>query len=326
MPFEALPLSKSHPDARLNAWGAHGEDDERGFLNRQTNAIVAAAAASEIRSGSRVTLDAPMDLQGEQPSFRRKAFEKEMWLKSPKTAFDDIWHFNTQSSTQWDGLRHYGYQKAARFYNGISAQDILGESEKGRSNPHVLGIQNMTQRGVVGRGILVDFARWRATGPGKDMAKDYTALDSCPISLGWIQAVLDWQGTEVKFGDILIIRSGFMERYRSLTTAELDQLTSQRVPPLGGVEQSEEMLRWIWDHFSAVAADHPTFERWPTPHEWSMHEVLLAGWGCPLGEWFDLEELSVQCEREARWSFFFVSNPVNVPGGVASPPCSLAIF
>jgi hypothetical protein len=64
-PFDALPLSRSHPDARLNAWGAHGFDDERGFLNRQTDAIIAAAAASEIRSGSRVSLDAPLDLQGE---------------------------------------------------------------------------------------------------------------------------------------------------------------------------------------------------------------------------------------------------------------------
>jgi hypothetical protein len=263
---------------------------------------------------------------GQQPAFGRQAFEREMYLKTPKTAFDDTWHFNTQASTQWDGLRHYGYQKSGRFYNDITVQDITGVSDKGKSNPHVLGIQNMTRHGVLGRGILVDFARWRAVGPGEKIAKDYKVLDSSPISLAWIKSVLEWQGTEVKFGDILIIRSGFMEKYLSLTVGELDQLTSTRVPRLDGVEQSDEILRWIWNNFSAVAADHPTFERWPTPHDWSMHEVLLGGWGCPLGEFFDLENLSVQCEHEARWSFFFVSNPVNVPGGVASPPCSLAIF
>ena len=265
-------------------------------------------------------------ISGTEPAFHRQAFIKDVYLKTPKTAFDDRWHFNTQSSTQWDGLRHYGYQKAQRFYNGITADDILGVSDKGKSNPDVLGIQNMTRQGVVGRGILVDFARWRTVGPGKETAKDYQVLDSSPIGLAAIKSVLAWQRTEVRFGDILLIRSGFMERYRSLNKAELAQLTTPRVPRLGGVEQCDEVLRWIWDNFSAVAADHPTFERWPTPYEWSMHEVLLAGWGCPLGEWFDLEELAIQCEALDRWSFFFVSNPVHVPGGVASPPCSLAIF
>jgi hypothetical protein len=31
---------------------------------------------------------------------------------------------------------------------------------------------------------------------------------------------------------------------------------------MSGVEQSEEMLKWIWENFSAVAGDHPTFECW----------------------------------------------------------------
>jgi hypothetical protein len=57
-----------------------------------------------------------------------------------------------------------------------------------------------------------------------------------------------------------------------------------------------------------------------------MHEVLLAGWGCPIGELFELEELSKECEKHKRWSFFMCSEPTNVPGGVASPPNVLAIF
>jgi len=31
---------------------------------------------------------------------------------------------------------------------------------------------------------------------------------------------------------------------------------------VGGVEQSEEILEWIWDHFSAVAGDQRSFECW----------------------------------------------------------------
>lgn len=48
-----------------------------------------------------------------------------------------------------------------------------------------------------------------------------------------------------------------------------------------------------------------------------MHEVLIAGWGCPIGELFDLEALSKQCEELGRWSFFVTSEVCNVPTGVA---------
>lgn len=57
-----------------------------------------------------------------------------------------------------------------------------------------------------------------------------------------------------------------------------------------------------------------------------LHEVLLAGFGCPIGELFWLETLAETCKREGRWSFFVSSEPCNVPGGVASPPNVLAIF
>ncbi|RYP79725.1 hypothetical protein DL770_006567 [Monosporascus sp. CRB-9-2] len=86
------------------------------------------------------------------------------------------------------------------------------------------------------------------------------------------------------------------------------------------------ILKWIWTNFSAVAGDQPSFERWPSPAGWYMHEVLLAGWGCPIGELFDLEALAAACRRRGRWSFFVASEPCNVPGGVASPPNILAIM
>ena len=46
----------------------------------------------------------------------------------------------------------------------------------------------------------------------------------------------------------------------------------------------------------------------------------------PIGELFDLETLGAHCKKAGKYSFFFVSEPVNVPGGVASPPNALAIF
>ena len=64
VPFSSLPLSKAHAATKLNAWGAHGDEDERGFLNRQSDAVVVAAAASEIKTGTRVSLNAALDFQG----------------------------------------------------------------------------------------------------------------------------------------------------------------------------------------------------------------------------------------------------------------------
>lgn len=70
VPFSDLPLSKTHAAAKLNAWGAYGDKDEKGFLNRQTDEVVAAAAASEIKTGTRVSLNAALDFQGKSTTFR----------------------------------------------------------------------------------------------------------------------------------------------------------------------------------------------------------------------------------------------------------------
>ncbi|KAI1627921.1 hypothetical protein EDD37DRAFT_647579 [Exophiala viscosa] len=328
--FSSLPLSKDHEAARLNAWGAYGPSDELGFLNRQTPEIVA-AAASEIKTGVRIPLDAALDFQGGKPLFGRQVFAKDVYQKKPRIVHDDTWAFNTQSSTQWDGLRHFGYQKAGRFYNGTTVEDIAGTSEKGKTNPNILGIHKSVENGgVMGRGILVDFRRWIDEGPGKDIvAGSFKSFETSTIKFEWILEVLKWQGTTPKFGDILIVRSGFFKSYYDMlenNVSELDRLTNMSPPGLGGVEQSDEVLKWIWDNFSAVAADHPSFERWPSPHDWSMHEVLLAGWGCNIGELLDLEKLSVECARQKRWSFFVASIPCYVPGGVASPVNGVAIF
>jgi len=41
---------------------------------------------------------------------------------------------------------------------------------------------------------------------------------------------------------------------------------------------------------------------------------------------WNLEELSKYCAEQGRYTFFFTAEPLNVPGGVATPPNALAIF
>ncbi|KAI0814628.1 hypothetical protein GGR55DRAFT_440281 [Xylaria sp. FL0064] len=325
--FDDLPLRKGDP--RLAAWGLYGDKDELGFLNRITDEKVAAAAKEEIKSGKRISLNWPLDAQAKGKTFfERAAFHRELMAKAPRTVNDDIWTFNSQVSTQWDGLRHFAYQDAQRFYNGVAQEEIHAVDEVTGERSTVLGIQAWAEQGIVGRGVLVDYHGWRTSPEGQAQCKvkNYDSFESVSIPVEDLEACLKAQGTELKFGDILFIRSGFMASLPTKTEEQMQTYRTTHPHQLGGVEQSEDMLRWIWDHFAAVAGDQPSFERWPSTQSWYMHEVLLAGWGCPIGEFFDLEKLAEHCRKEDRWTFFVSSEPCNVPGGVASPPNVLAIF
>jgi len=95
-----------------------------------------------------------------------------------------------------------------------------------------------------------------------------------------------------------------------------------------GVEGCEETVRWFWDHhFSAAGGDANVFEAWPAKEEkWRLHDNLIALFGMPIGEMFDLERLAEVCREQERWSFLFTSAPLNFPGGVASPPHAICVL
>ncbi|KAL1650215.1 hypothetical protein SLS58_001026 [Diplodia intermedia] len=217
-------------------------------------------------------------------------------------------------TSQGDGLRHFAYQKEQKFYNGVTLEDIHGEHAT-----NVNGIHAWSEKGIVGRGILLDWHSWRLKNN-----VGYEPFKAGSIPLAQLQAVARDQGVDIKFGDILLVRSGYLAAYKALEKTELSALSKVMPPPFTGVEQSEEVLQWIWENFSAVAGDQPSFES--SKADYMLHEVLLAGWGCPIGELFDLEALAEHCAKEKRWSFFLTSKVCNVPGGVASPPNILAIF
>lgn len=68
------------------------------------------------------------------PCFGRVPFKHRIWQKKPRIVHDDEVSFNTQSSSQWDGFRHFGYQDAELFYNGRTVTDI--------AETNVLGIHS----------------------------------------------------------------------------------------------------------------------------------------------------------------------------------------
>lgn len=166
--------------------------------------------------------------------------------------------------------------------------------------------------GVVGRGVLLDFATWSD--------KHQIAIDpmtSVGITVEQLKAVAEEQGVKFLPGDILFVRTGFTRAYERLSREEEREISQRAEPNFIGIEASCDMLRWLWDQsFAAIAGDQPAMEQCPlgvkSNGEYMIHEWCLAGWGMPIGEMFYLEELAETCKTLNRYSFFISSMPFNV--------------
>ena len=252
------------------------------------------------------------------------------------TAFDDIYTFNPQQSSQWDGLRHFSQPDPIEanpqkrlFYGGVTKEEILDPTN------HRIGLQYWAQEGVCGRGVLLDYV-----GYAEKRGIEYSTFSEHSVPLGVLLEIAREENVKFERGDILFVRVGVTKQWdTAMTPEDKNNYATTKNPQHAGVEGTEEMLRWIWDTgFAAVASDAISFEVYPPKKSYPrgaagseveglfMHEYLLAGWGMPVGELFDLEALSEMCAREGRWEFFVAGVPFNMPGGVSSPPNLIAIF
>lgn len=131
------------------------------------------------------------------------------------------------------------------------------------------------------------------------------------------------------------MRTGYTE---DLTEAETGEEQERLVGThcSVGLEGSKAMARWIWDTgFAAVAGDQIALEALPPVKEEGtvggmsdlvLHQYMLSLFGCHIGELWDLKALGETCARLGRYEFLLTSVPLNVPGGIGSPPNALAIF
>ncbi|KAF9880179.1 hypothetical protein CkaCkLH20_02133 [Colletotrichum karsti] len=318
--FDDLPSVPGAPQGCI--WGFYdknGTKDEIGSLNLLTPRVVR-EASSEIQTGRRVQLDWPLDSL-QSPGFCRKKMEHKVLdsTENPKLKvfiLDDEININTQSSSQWDSLKHYAHQESQVFYGGLTYE----EAKKTSTN----GIHNWCQAGgIAGRGVLVDMVRYYERRDGK--VPD--AWSAFPISIIDIEAALAEQGTNFRPGDILIMRTGYIKRYNESSEEERQKHTLFGDGAIG-MAATEETVRWLYDkHFAAMAGDTVAFEAWPPQkgNPFVLHEFALVWWGTPLGELWE-ESLAELCEEHKRWSFFLTSAPLHLTGGIASPPGAIAIF
>ena len=256
-----------------STWGDFGEDDQIGRLNLLDEHKVL-QAAKEIRAGKVFCLSLPLDLPGGNvlnprrhppvlsPTFRDdgKAFMNVTMSAIQHEAVDvlsdDQVTLCMQYSTQWDGLCHVGAlfdtqgdgQLRKVYYNGYEAgTDVLGGENPptehtdccgdGASYARKLSIDRYAQKGMQGRGVLVDLARH--LGSGRTVVDAQTFLN-----------VLQAEEIEVDRGDMLVLRTGFSEAILDMgghpDHAKLEQT--------GAVLDGSASGSLIWDPQSGIAA------------------------------------------------------------------------
>lgn len=285
--------------------------------------------AAEARHGLVCSLNWDVTLP-RRPGFGRPACELRVKTLPGLLVNDEILHMNTQSGSQIDGFRHVAHQTSGFFYNNLRQEEIVGGGggQAGSGEPSTrCGMQACSRRGIVGRGVLLDFARWcDEVGGGVDC----DPFETRGISLDQLLAVAAWEGVEFQRGDILLVRSGWIRKYNDCLAAGLeDELAkvADEHPTSIGVDPSDEMKAWLHDqYFAVVGGDQPGFEEWPPRSKPILHEYLLPCWGVMIGEMLDLEHLSETCKQTGKYSFVFMSAPMNLPGGVATLANAICII
>ena len=309
-----------------SSWDVFGRDDQLGTINLLTPERVH-DAAKLIRTGRRFGLDHTLSAFEPYPTGTRRPLKHSVFANNELHRDDWLDSFFLQSSSQIDALRHIGHPEHG-FYNGVAPEDNTEEST-------ALGIQNWAASGIAGRGVLLDVPRFFA-----ERGEHYDASATVLIDAAMLDEIAAAQGVTWRGGDMLLLRTGWAEQYLAQTPEQRSEIPWRRAP---GLAQREEVLRWLWDHeIALVAADNLAVEADPvidsdfrTPgeappprgvdHSGMLHRPLIALLGMAMGELWKLDELAADCAADGVYEFFLTCKPLNLVGGVGSPPNALAI-
>lgn len=292
-----------------HAWEVFGPSDALGTLNSLT-AETRLAAAAAVRVGHTVNLSLPLNQPDPLP-YGREHPTHVVYATSSFSWDDRLDNLHLQGSTQWDGLLHVRH-KTYGFYGGRMTDPRPDDP---------LGIDRWVEHGIVGRGVLLDVGRHLHLVEG-----DYDPLAPRAITRDDLCAVADAQGVEVRSGDILCVRFGWLEGFRN--TPEETRTTSDGEPCWAGLSARAETAEYLWDlGIAALACDNPSVEVQPGHRDDGyLHHRLLTMLGMPLGELFTFDELSRRCAAGGTWDFLFASAPLNLTGAVGSPANAIALL
>lgn len=304
-------------DAPKN-WGRWGDDDEIGSLNFLTAEEVLRGVA-HIKSGKVHTLqrligDPKGDpvWPGRSPATRTMIMDEATWDSPEAPSYPGGLHYADdkieaflQGSTQYDALGHVWY--GGQIWNGYDARTTVGGLDKASVEP-------IAQRGVVGRGVLLDIARFR----GKDNLEPGETVTHEDL-----EACAQAQGHTIEKHDILLLRTNFLKLFFEDEKAFYDNFNEP------GLTYSPELVNWfhqkeIPNLVTDTIANETTYEP-ESGIALPLHCALMRNLGVTLTEICDLEELAADCAADGQYSFLYAAAPLKVHRATGSPVNPLAI-
>ncbi|MBP5858554.1 cyclase family protein [Marivibrio halodurans] len=286
-------------------WGRWGPEDEAGTLNLITPDKVTAAAGL-VSVGRVLSLAQP--LSSATPMARhRHGFAHFMDRDGGDYAAggkrpggfqfaEDTIMMPVHTGTHIDALCHAWYDD--RLYNEFS-----GDSIRSTKGGQFCGIDKMPP--LFTRGILLDAVAQRGEvfPPGET------------ITLNILKAALSATGREIEPGDVVLIRTGWLESHIGRTGVSLD------TEPGIDVEGAE----WLAESgVAALGADNFAIETIPFPAGavFPVHQRLIRDYGMPLLEGLVLAPLA----KAGAKSFLFSAAPIPIVGGTGSPLAPIAVL
>ena len=199
-----------------------------------------------------------------------------------------------------DALGHVWY--GGKIWNGYDARTTIGGMRKA-------GVLPIAEKGVVGRGILLDMARYRGKAAlEKGETFTHEDLEACAAS----------QGVKIENRDILLVRTGFLDAFYE---AGREQFYKDFNEP--GLTYSLELVRWFQDmEIPNLVTDTISNETTLEPSSGvvlALHCALMRNLGVVLTEIIDLNRLAEDCAADNQWTFLYVAAPLKVVQATGSP-------
>ena len=303
-------------------WGwVWGKEDEVGALNEMSDAS-RLAAMRLVRHGKvhdlgvtydRTSYKWPGHSPGEIIAFRTpEGVKRQGDLPGivNDNALGTAWHscalfINDNVATQIDGLGHVTAGEDNHWYNGFTEKDWGG-------NWGVRKCDATTIPPIIARGVLIDVAGY----------KDVPALPiHYEITLGDLQGALRKQKSELRPGDVVLIRTGTLSFWGETGTDE-----SGRIKEHDSAGINLESAKWLVQEQGAmmICSDTSGLEYAPRTEDEKayrarhksfipVHHYLLIEQGVHVGEFHNLEELA----RERAYEFCYMATVNRIKGTVA---------
>ncbi|RTD85308.1 cyclase family protein [Variovorax atrisoli] len=341
-----------------STWGEFGADDQRGRMNLVDRLKVLQGVA-EVKLGKTFCLSLPLDVPGGMTmNPRRMPAQTFSTLRDGKSAgaqgfcwsyldedttltdvvCDEVLVMNTQYSTQWDSLAHMGSrfdadgdgQPEAVFYNGFRAGVEIRSSKEDEGAPvdwmrfpapraEALGIENLAEHGVQGRGVMVDL-------------EHHIGRRREAVGYERLMRILEQDRVEIEAGDMVCIHTGFADTLLAMNRQPDLKKLHETGSGLDG--NDARLLNWIVDvRLACLLADNPAVELVvprltpPTPirgPRLPLHEHCLFKNGIHLGELWHLTPLAKWLREHGRSRFLLTAPPLRLPGAVGSPATPIA--